>query len=333
MNFKEMVQSIKSLSPGKKVDLSEDELRELEDALIDSRIEESKKNILVKEFFKQPATTIYKYPQYAFVISIPVALIAFVVGIIFTWGTVLIDDVIIFTVLISITPPAIAYHKKYKNTDSVEEYLPTFLRDVSEMSKAGLTLPRAVNTVAKGEYGALTREVQHMDSSMSWGVSFENTLLNFSTRVNTPIIERSVALITQASRAGGKVSSVLEAAARDAREVKVLERERRGNMMVYVVISYMSFFVFIFVIAMLTSSFVPAMAEAGKAASAAGAGSQFIGAFDPAVYTRLMMHTAVLQGFMSGLVAGQMGEGSVFQGLKHSIVLSLIAWSVFTFLI
>jgi flagellar protein FlaJ len=330
MNLKE---SLKSFSPKLGVELSENELCELEDALIDSRIEESKKNILVKEFIKEPAQTIYKYPQYAFLISIPVAIIAFVIGIIFTWGTVLIDDVIIFTVLISITPPAIAYHKKYKNTDNIEEYLPTFLRDVSEMSKAGLTLPRAVNTVAKGEYGALTKEVQHMDSSMSWGVSFETTLLNFSTRVNTPIIERSVALITQASRAGGRVSSVLEAAARDAREVKILERERRGNMMVYVVISYMSFFVFIFVIAMLTTSFVPAMAEAGKAASAAGAGSQFIGAFDPSVYSRLMMHTSVLQGFMSGLVAGQMGEGSVYQGLKHSIILTLIAWTIFTFLI
>ncbi|MEZ5335042.1 MAG: hypothetical protein R2741_07315 [Methanolobus sp.] len=84
---------------------------------------------------------------------------------------------------------------------------------------------------------------------------------------------------------------------------------------------------------MLTATFVPTMAEAGKAASAAGAGSQFIGAFDPAKYTRLMMHTGVIQGFMSGLVAGQMGEGSVSQGLKHSIILTLIAWSVFTFVI
>ncbi|WP_406661151.1 type II secretion system F family protein [Methanolobus sp. ZRKC3] len=330
MNFKKM---FKSFSPEFGADISEEELCELEDALIDSKITNAKKNVLAKKFLKNPAQTIFKYPGYAFLISIPVAITAFVVGMMFAWGTVMMDDVIIFTVLISITPPAIAYHKKQKNTGNIEEYLPNFLRDVSEMSKAGLTLPKAVNTVAKGEYGALTKEVQHMDSSMSWGVSFEQSLLNFSMRVNTPIIERSVALITQASRAGGRVSSVLEAAARDAREVKILERERWGNMMVYVVISYMSFFVFIFVIAMLTTSFVPAMAEAGAAAAASGAGSQFVGAFDPSLYGRLMMHTAVLQGFMSGLVAGQMGEGSVFQGLKHSIILTLIAWTVFTFLI
>jgi flagellar protein FlaJ len=313
--------------------LTEEELSELEDSLIDTRIEESKKNVIIREFIKNPVLTLSYYPEYTFILSVPVGLVFLFAGLMLTWGTPIIDDVIIFSVLISITPPAITFHKKYKRTDTIEEYLPTFLRDISEMSRAGLTLPRAVNTVAKGEYGTLTKEVQVMDASMSWGVSFEEALRNFAKRVSTPIIVRSVSLITQASKAGGRVASVLEAAARDAREVKLLERERRGNMMVYVVISYMSFFVFLFVIGMLTSTFVPTMAEAGKAAQSAGAGSQFIGAFDPAKYTRLMMHTGVIQGFMSGLVAGQMGEGSVFQGLKHSIILTLVAWMVFTFVI
>ncbi|MDG6243858.1 MAG: type II secretion system F family protein [Methanolobus sp.] len=313
--------------------LTEEELCELEDNHINAKMKEATKNVLIKDFFKDPFKTLYNHPEYAFLLSIPLAFVFFISGMALTWGTPLIDDVILFTVLICIIPPAITFHKKFKRTDTIEEYLPTFLRDISEMSRAGLTLPRAVNTVSKGEYGALTKEVQSMDAAMSWGVSFEESLHNFAKRVSTPIIVRSVSLITQASKAGGRVASVLEAAARDAREVKLLERERRGNMMVYVVITYMSFFVFIFVIAMLTSTFVPTMAEAGKAAAQAGAGNQFIGSFNPAEYTRLMMHTAIIQGFMSGLVAGQMGESSVSQGLKHSIILTLIAWVVFTLII
>jgi flagellar protein FlaJ len=315
------------------VSLTEEELCRLEDGLIGARMEDAKKNLAVKEFLKRPGSTFYEHPEYTLVISLPVALIVFFFGMRMTWGTPLIDDVIIFTVLILITPPAIAFHKKFTNIDKVEEYLPTFLRDISELSRAGLTLSRSVGTVAKGEYGAMTKEVQQMDSSMSWGISFEQTLSNFAKRVPTPVIVRSVSLINQASRAGGRVSSVLEAAARDAREVKLLERERRGNMLMYVVITYISFFVFIFVIAMLTSTFVPTMAEAAKAAQASGAGSSFIRSFDPAQYTRLMMHAAVIQGFMSGLVAGQMGEGAVTQGLKHSIILTMIAWVIFTFFI
>ncbi len=322
-----------NMESSEKDSLTEEELSKLEDNLITSKLEDSKKNVVLKDFFNDPLQTLYLNPEYTFMLSVPFALLFFAIGMSATWGTPLIDDVIVFSVLISITPPAITFHKKFKRTDTIEEYLPTFLRDISEMSRAGLTLPRAVNTVAKGEYGALTKEVQTMDASMSWGISFEESLQSFAKRVPTSIIVRSVSLINQASRAGGRVALVLEAAARDAKEVKMLERERRGNMMVYVVISYMSFFVFLFVIGMLTATFVPTMAEAGKAASAAGAGSQFIGSFDPAKYTRLMMHTGVIQGFMSGLVAGQMGEGSVYQGFKHSIILTSIAWVVFTFVI
>ncbi len=329
MNIKDFVEN----DLASDVSLTEEELCELEDGLIGSRMENAKKNLAIKEFLKRPGSTFYEHPEYTLVISLPVALLVFVFGMRMAWGTPIIDDVIIFTILIIITPPAIAFHKKFTNIDKVEEYLPTFLRDISELSRAGLTLSRSVSTVAKGEYGAMTKEVQQMDSSMSWGISFEQTLTNFSKRVPTPVIVRSVSLINQASRAGGRVSSVLEAAARDAREVKLLERERRGNMMMYVVITYMSFFVFIFVIAMLTSTFVPTMAEAARAAQASGAGSSFIRSFDPAQYTRLMMHAAVIQGFMSGLVAGQMGEGAVTQGLKHSIILTMIAWVVFTFFI
>jgi flagellar protein FlaJ len=104
-------------------------------------------------------------------------------------------------------------------------------------------------------------------------------------------------------------------------------------MVVYLVIIYMSFFVFLFVIAMLAMTFVPTMATAGKAATEVGAGGQFIGFFNPDLFIRVMFHASLVQGFFSGLVAGQMGEGAVSAGLKHSIVLSLIAWVTFTFFI
>ncbi len=310
--------------------LSDQQLRELEENSIALGIERSKKNIRIKEFFKDPYETLYRYPAYMAFFSVPAALIFCIIGFKLVWGSFLIDDVIIFTVLIAITPPAIMHYKKRKVIKKIEEYMPNFLRDISEMSRAGLTLPRAIATVAKGEYGELSKEVRLMDSSMSWGVSFEDTLINFSKRMNTPLISRSIALITQANRAGGRVSSVLEAAARDATEIKMLQRERSGNMVVYLVIVYMAFFVFIFVILMLTSAFIPTMAQAGQAAAAAGAGSQFLGAFDPAKFSRTLFHAAVIQGFVSGLVAGQLGEGEFFAGLKHSVILTLVAWVTFT---
>ena len=313
--------------------LDEETLRQIEDSAVHVGLENSHKNIVFKQFLKDPYMTLCTYPDYTFILSAPVALVFLILGLFRNWPDPIIDDVIFFSVLIAIFPASIIYQKKMKHITKIEEYLPTFLRDISEMSRAGLTLSRSVSTVAKGEYGELSPEIRKMDSLMSWGVSFEETLLTFACKMNTALIDRSVALITQASKAGGRVSQVLEAAARDSTEVKQLERERKGNMMVYLVIIYMSFFVFLFVIAMLAKTFVPTMATAGQAATDAGAGAQFMGAFNPDLFIRVMFHASLIQGFFSGLVAGQMGEGAISAGLKHSIILSLIAWVTFTFFI
>jgi flagellar protein FlaJ len=318
------------INPGQ---LTEEELLELEDLHIENRLQESRQFVRVRQFFRSPEETLYQYPEYAFIFSLPMALLFFITGFKITQGTIHIDDVIIFTALIFIAPPAFTYSRKRKRISRIEESLPNFLRDLAEMGRAGLTLPAAVHTVARGEYGALTEEIKKMDAALSWGISFETTLNKFAKRMNTPLISRTVALITQANKAGGRVTYVLEAAARDAGEIKTLQRERNSNMVVYVVIVYMAFFVFIFVIMTLSASFIPTMAEAGQAASAAGAGSQFIGAFDPDSFRRTLFHASVIQGFVAGLVAGQMGEGNLSAGLKHSIIMTMIAWAAFTLFI
>jgi flagellar protein FlaJ len=50
-------------------------------------------------------------------------------------------------------------------------------------------------------------------------------------------------------------------------------------------------------------------------------------------YKRLFSHAAMIQGFFSGLVAGQMGEGDVVAGLKYSAIMLIIAWVTFRFFI
>jgi flagellar protein FlaJ len=47
----------------------------------------------------------------------------------------------------------------------------------------------------------------------------------------------------------------------------------------------------------------------------------------------LFAHAAMIQGIFSGLVAGQMGEGSAIAGLKYSAIMLLIAWIAFRFFV
>ena len=149
-----------------------------------------------------------------------------------------------------------------------------------------------------------------------------------------PLADRSVDLIAKASKAGGDISEVLRAAAKDTFEVVNLAQERSNNMLIYVIIVLVSFAVFLFVIAILVSTFLTTMATAGASAASSGAGAKgFIGQIDLFGYKRLFSHAALLQGFFSGLVAGQMGEGRLIAGLKYSAIMLFISWITFRFFI
>jgi flagellar protein FlaJ len=104
-------------------------------------------------------------------------------------------------------------------------------------------------------------------------------------------------------------------------------------MLIYMVIVLVSFAVFLFVIAILVSTFLTTMSTAGAAASQSGASSGFIGKIDVPAYKRLFAHGAMLQGFFSGLMAGVMGEGRVLAGLKYSAIMLIIAWVAFRFFV
>jgi len=298
------------------------------------QMEAAGKWIDIRHFIKSPLQQVKKEPAYAILFSIPVALIFLVLGGLKTGYTPAFDNVLLFTIFIAIVPPGFLHQLKRRRVKRIEQYFPNFLRDVAEMNRSGMTLTKSVGMVSKGEYGDLTIEIARINAMLSWGISFEDALDKFADRVATPLIYRSIALINQASRAGGNVPDVLEVAAKDAYVLKMMEKDRASNMIIYVVISYMSFFVFLLVIGILSYSFIPVMAQAGISASAAGGGAEeFMGVFNPELFRRLFFHASLIQGFSSGLVAGQMGEGEVMAGLKHSVILSLIAWVSFTFFI
>jgi flagellar protein FlaJ len=292
-------------------------------------------------FLKHPLGFIREHPTNVLYITVPAAILLFLAGLILivsNYGVLslledtMIDDVLVWAVLIAVVPLALFQYIETKRVYSLEESLPNFFRDVAGMNDSGMTLPNAINNVALGEYGALTTYIRRLNAEMSWSVPFVEALFRFGQRVGTPLAARSVDLIAKASKAGGDVSEVLRAAANDTYEFFNLKNERKNNMLIYMVIVLVSFFVFLFVIAILESTFLTTMAEAGSKVASTGA-KGFMSRVNIAFYKRLFSHAAMIQGFFSGLVAGQMGEGDAIAGLKYSAIMLIIAWVTFRFFI
>jgi flagellar protein FlaJ len=344
MGFKDIADNLLNKGEHTKEQVKSSELSSIEAEFseITTKLEQERQTRQgIGRFMKHPVQVLTERPENILIVCIPVGLLVFIGGFIYmvrTYGmsvlfkTTTIDDFAVLGVLICIVPLALLDFKEQWRIKSLENALPNFFRDLAGMNDSGMTLPNAVHLVATAEYGTLTRHIHKLDNEMSWGVGFVEALYHFGKTLGTKLADRSVDLIAKASRAGGDISEVLRAAAKDTFEVVNLQQERGNNMIIYVVIVLVAFAVFLFVIAILVASFLTTMATAGATATASGARG-FGGIIDLFLYKRLFAHAAMLEGFFSGMVAGQMGEGRFVAGLKYSAIMLIIAWITFRFFI
>jgi flagellar protein FlaJ len=305
----------------------------MQDALLKA-IERRRRKSTLALFLEAPLRTIGEKRYLLYVISTLIAISGAAVA--FYLHVDPMNIGIIAFVLI-IMPPGFYNLYHTSRIRRLEAEFPALIRDISHAMRSGMTLGGAVAVAAAGEYGALTPAIRHINNLMSWGVSFEDALLYFADKYPTPLIRRTVATIIEASRAGGEIGQVLESVATDVEEMKTLGKRRSAETKPYLVVCYLSFFVFLVVILVISHYFIPMMMEAAKAAAGkplpGGIGQFAVSEADVALYKRLFFHALVIQGFFAGIITGKIGEGAVVAGLKHSVLFIVVAVVAYTLLI
>lgn len=241
------------------------------------------------------------------------------------------------TFLFFIYPASYYWEKVEDKKNEVEEKFPDFLRDLAEYWKGGLSMTVAVQTLATSEYGALNDEVKKMSDQLSWGVKFSDVIRQFADRVGTPLVQRAIALIAEADRAGGKISDILVTAANDSRELKFLEGERKRTIGSYIAVIWTSYFVFLGVIVVLAKVFIPAIAGSNSSGDDGGdSGGQTIGNMtirniDPLFFLTIFYYGVTMQALGNGSMAGLMATGRFSTGFKHAGMMIVVALVVFNF--
>ncbi|RKY24069.1 MAG: type II secretion system F family protein, partial [Planctomycetota bacterium] len=212
---------------------------------------------------------------------------------------------------------------------------PDFVRDLAEARRAGMTFTKAIIHASKGNYGVLTPEIQKIARQISWGSSVDAALSSFAKRVNTKLIRRTISLIIEASRSGGHVADVLDAASKDAREIKLIESERRASLISYVAIVYVGMGVFLMIVVIITKTLLPALmgSSGGSSLPVGGMGALQNTKEDILAITQVFFSAAIIQSGLMGLVAGVFEEGDLISGIKHSFIMLVIAWVVFKFFV
>jgi flagellar protein FlaJ len=235
---------------------------------------------------------------------------------------------------------AVAHELGLRRTREVDRAVPDLLDRMASLDEAGLTVTASLERATRGDLGALGAEVERTWRDIEWGADAEAALRRLDRRVGSVAVSQATALVTNAMRASGDLAPVLRIAADEAQQARRLRRERRREMFTYLLVIYVSALVFLGVSVGIVVAFFPAIEAAAAAAPttpsgvATGPGSSVasgLGDVDLDAYRVLFFHLAAVQAVCSGLVAGQLGEGGVADGVKHAAILLAITRVVYLF--
>ncbi|MDD1666033.1 MAG: type II secretion system F family protein [Methanomicrobiales archaeon] len=293
-----------------------------------------------RDFLRNPFNAFVLIPVRTLYITVPIGVIylflAFLsvpINLDLQTKVMILDDHVVIAGLIVLIPFAIFYQLWKHKVMGIEAAIPEFLDRMSGVQEVGLTIAQGLALMVRTNLGILSYEIKRIKRDMDWGANVEDALMRFEHRVRTPSIARTVTLITKASYMSGDIGEILKIAASDARMGEILKRERTTSMLIYLAIIYLAFAVFIFVVGVIVTMFLPILLKGG-AQTVTAAGNLVKGQAITAESFRLLIyHATLIQALFSGLLAGHMGEGSLTAGVKHVCILLLIALVAFNTLI
>jgi len=286
-------------------------------------------------------------------ITIGVSLILITIGII-TSDAGIIGNAVILSTFIIATPILYLRYKRFREFKEMEEKFPNFLRDLIESLRAGLPLHKAIISASKINYGTLSKEVNKMANQLSWDMPIDKVLNQFSQRMkDSKRMTSGIQIILQSYLSGGDVVSTMDSVADSQLTLIETEKEKSSSLSQYVIVMYAISFIFIGIVIAVNKLMVPIFGLSQEGSEfgllnpcdgCAGLECSVCSLFkttsgnvfglDPtsigAYYTALFFFMSIMQSIFSGLVAGQISEGSLVAGARHSMILASITFGVFS---
>jgi len=291
-------------------------------------------------------------------VSWVILLIAFLIG-----DSGVIGNVIILSLFLVISPQLILNYVNYRELKEMELAFPNFLRDLVDSTKAGLPLHKAIISLSHNNYGPLTKEVRKMSNQLSWNIDVIKVLEQLKGRLKrSPTLVKTIRILIETYKSGGRTSEILDSLSNTLMTIQETEKERKSSLKQYVTAMYVISFVFIGVIVSINKLMIPIFETSTSAPdSLLGIGgsnpcnlcvfgftlecmpcniySGICNIFNidtlsiSCYYFGLFFCMSIVQSITGGLVAGQIGEGSLRAGIKHSLILLFVTIATFMILV
>jgi flagellar protein FlaJ len=214
-------------------------------------------------------------------------------------------------------PAAIVHMRLAKVKASMEQGVASFLRDLTEVRKTGLSPEKCIESLSKRDYGSFTKELRKISSEISWGIPAKKVMMDFVHRTKSWMSQIVMFLLVETIDVGGGTIAMIESLARFNNLTQEVDKEKKMSVRPYVMMPYLASILLVATTVMmmsLTGGFSASASgiTASQATAASGSSTIFITA-------------VIFNSFLIGIVAGKISDESIASGFKHAAILVIVS--------
>ncbi|MEM0357354.1 MAG: type II secretion system F family protein [Candidatus Bathyarchaeia archaeon] len=221
---------------------------------------------------------------------------------------------IALSLFVATFPAAIVHQKVNSKKVSMEQGITSFLRDLTEVRKTGLSPEKCIESLANRDYGEFSKELRKISSEISWGVPVRKVIMDFVKRVKSWMAQLVMFLLVETIDVGGGTIAMIESLARFNNLTQEVEKEKKMAVRPYIMMPYFAAILLVATTVMMIgfTSGTLGVAETGQTKD-----------LGPMITT--FVTSAIFHSYLIGIVAGKISEESIAAGFKHASVLVIIA--------
>jgi flagellar protein FlaJ len=228
----------------------------------------------------------------------------------------LIDFPVAITIalFIATAPAAIVNSKVSKKKASTEQGINSFLRDLTEVRKTGLSPEKCIESLSHRDYGDFTKELRKISSEISWGVPVKKVIMDFVKRTRSWMTQIVMFLLVETIDVGGGTIAMIESLTRFNNLTQEVEKEKKMAVRPYILMPYFSAILLVATTTMMIGFTTGTLGVAQT-------GTQK----DMGPMITTFVTSAIFNSYLIGIVGGKISEESIAAGFKHASLLVVIA--------
>jgi flagellar protein FlaJ len=216
--------------------------------------------------------------------------------------------------------PAIQYRRIAKVNYNAEDAVPSFIRDVTESHKIGLSPEKSiVQATKRKDYGPFSKFLELMRSQIEWGVPLRKTFNNIRREIRSWFVTLNFAMMVETIEIGGNSTEALEILSEYSEKEREVQINRRALLKPYIVLA----FIWSGLIAITTTIVSLTTYMMTKVVTTSLSSVAFMAMQDQ---MRMFSVGIILQCWISGFFIGKISEGNFGAGFQYSAMLAATAY-------